>query len=412
MVNNLCNAYYAGRLIYRSLAASEREIRDAEHRELISEFISNSVFRDLVNDIARGLELTILDATMSGLVLAPASAESKFALKISDLKSNLEINQKVGLLLSQIVIAATFFPTTESLEDESYSAPPASLIDFRNNLESFLHRIKEAPSLERDDDGTIAAGWQFLLTLPQANPNSERAALNSLNGYVKTSINHLEQGGMLAIERKSMSDEQTLYAPTFRMRVHLREFALQQIYDLAKPGARTAEPQAATKSQVQTIELLADAQGLSKPEIEASPMQPDSQAQTKPEIEASPMQPDSQAQTKPEIAAAPMQPDSQAQTKPEIEITPLRSETDRLHQNEQERSAEKHEDSLITQVRETFKDNAAMASEGNQADQSGAVLTLRTSNNKTKRNALAEQLHINFTSSDSNDPAREENENA
>ncbi|MBK9276570.1 MAG: hypothetical protein IPM93_00175 [Candidatus Obscuribacter sp.] len=236
-MRELCTPYNAGRLLYCALSQAEREPGAGEYRELISEYISNVQFRSMVEDFARGMELTVLAVTLKGLVLAPSGADSRFAVRISDLRVGLDMKQKVGLLLAQIVIAATFFPTTDSLENDDFVPPPAALIDFRSNLEVFLHKVKEASAIVGDEDGTIAEGWQYLMTLPSSNPSSERASLASLSGFLKLSINHLERGGMLVVERKSLADERTLYTPTFRMKVHLREFALQQIYELAGSGA-------------------------------------------------------------------------------------------------------------------------------------------------------------------------------
>lgn len=235
MVQILSTPYNAGKLIYRALCLGEREIADSEHRELVSEYLSNPQFRQMVEDVARGLQLSILDSSRSGLVIAPTSAESRFAVKMSDFRSTLTPNQKAGLLLCHISVAATFFPTSGAIEDESYTSSPASVKDFSNNLLSFLHRLKEIGAVDRDDDGILLSGWQHLLTLPISNPDSERAGVGSLTGLLRITLGQMEKGGLVSIERKSMNADNTLYTPTFRLRVHLREFALQQIYELAQP---------------------------------------------------------------------------------------------------------------------------------------------------------------------------------
>jgi hypothetical protein len=239
MNKELATPYNAARLIHKSLTATERDNNDPEHRELMDEFSSNQTFRTMVHDFARGLELNVFEVGFKAIVLAPTSSESKFAYKISDIRGNLDAGQRAGLLIAHTAICAVYFPTSESLENDFYTPPPVSILEMRNSLNNLVIRLKENFEKGQPFDETIDQGWQHLAKLPPFKPNNERAALNSLHGFVKSSVNYMLDGKLLHLERASSEDDNSMYTPTIALKIHLREFLLPKLYELARPQLHT-----------------------------------------------------------------------------------------------------------------------------------------------------------------------------
>src|SRR6266480_835354 len=87
MPNEQADAYLAGRLIQWGLRVKERPALQAEYKELIDRLQDRSEFRVLVNQLADGLGLRILDWGDHGLALAPVG-DSPFALKGASFRPN------------------------------------------------------------------------------------------------------------------------------------------------------------------------------------------------------------------------------------------------------------------------------------------------------------------------------------
>lgn len=107
----------AARLAYKALHTSLAPANDLEYRELLALYRADPGFAAQVQDDAAGLELVILDASERGLIVAPASRESRFAVRMADIRLGLSAEQKAALLLAHVAVAAAFFPTTDALDD-------------------------------------------------------------------------------------------------------------------------------------------------------------------------------------------------------------------------------------------------------------------------------------------------------
>ena len=119
----------AARLTYKALHASLSPVNDAEYRELLALYRSDMTFQTQVQDVATGMELMVLDATDRGLIVVPTSRDSKFAIRMQDIRLQMTVEQRAALVLAHVAIAAVFFPTTAGLEDDNYTPPPCSVAD-------------------------------------------------------------------------------------------------------------------------------------------------------------------------------------------------------------------------------------------------------------------------------------------
>jgi hypothetical protein len=226
---------HASRLVYKALHTSLSPVNDTEYRELLALYRADPLFHRQVEDVALGMELTILDASeLSGLVVVPATRESKFAVRLSDIRSGMSPEQKAALVLAHIAVAAVFFPTTDVLDDDNYSAPPVSAGTCRDTLYALSRRLKEASDLPSDIPPELAPGWEAIAAMPVAIPAGQRASTASVVGVVKLALNQMTQNGLARVDREADDDASVMYTPTRRLRVQLRELALRRLYEMAQ----------------------------------------------------------------------------------------------------------------------------------------------------------------------------------
>lgn len=225
----------AARLAYKALHATLSPINDNEYRELLALYRADPAFYGLVQDVTQGLELTILDASeQRGLIVVPSSRDSKFAVRLSDIRSSMGLEQKASLVLAHIAVAAAFFPTTDGLDDDNYSPPPVSVGTCRDTLYTLARRLKESSELPTNIPEELAPGWEAIAAMPVAIPSGQRASVSSVVGIIKLALNHLAQNGLVRLDRDADDDAAVTYTATHRLRVQLRELALRRLYEMAQ----------------------------------------------------------------------------------------------------------------------------------------------------------------------------------
>lgn len=225
----------AGRLLYKALQTTLVPANDLEYRDLLAQYRADQLFAQQVSEFAQGLELAILDVSERGLIVVPASRDSKFAVRLTDIRSGLDIQQKAALVLAHVAIAATFFPTTDGLEDDNYIPPPGSVANFRDALHALAKQLETLDGEQLADiPPELAPGWRCITALMVSVPSSQRATINSVVGFIRLVLKNMREAGLVRIDRDSGEDDTETYTPTQRMRVQLRELALRRLFDLAQ----------------------------------------------------------------------------------------------------------------------------------------------------------------------------------
>ena len=224
----------AARLVYKALHTNLSPINDHEYRELLGQYRANPTFSAQVQDVATGMELQILDVSERGLIVAPTSRDSRFAIRMSDIRSGLDAAQKASILLAHVAISATFFPTTDGLDDDNYTPPPTSVSAFRDILYALARRLKESTDLPPDVPQELMPGWEAITAMPLVIPAGQRASANSLVGIIKLALGHMQANGLVRVEREAAEETSVTYTPTHRLRVQLRELALRRLFDIAQ----------------------------------------------------------------------------------------------------------------------------------------------------------------------------------
>ncbi len=177
----------------------------------------------------------VLEASDRGLIVVPSSRDSKFAVRMQDIRLQMTVEQRAALVLAHVAIAAVFFPTTAGLEDDNSTPPPASVAQCRDALHGLARRMKDA-----DADTTdmlrpeLTPGWELVTSMPVVLPGAQRASPNSVVGLVKMAFSNMQQSGLVRLDQDSEEDSSQTYTPTYRLRVQLRELAMRRLFDLAQ----------------------------------------------------------------------------------------------------------------------------------------------------------------------------------
>jgi hypothetical protein len=223
----------ANRLLYKALHLGLSPANDAEYRELLGKYRADGTFLEAVREAAIGLELTILDVSERGLIVAPSSRESRFSLRLTNLRQHLNGEQKVALAMAHLAISAVFFPTTDRLEDDAKTPLPATVGRFRDTLLSLVSRLADAETPDESAEALLP-GWELLKRLAPVNPKAARASPNSVEGFVKLALKQMTEYGLVRLERESEDEAQALYTAAHRLRVHLRELTLPRLFELTR----------------------------------------------------------------------------------------------------------------------------------------------------------------------------------
>jgi len=241
------DAQAAATLLAKALRPRLGSLRDAEYARLLNRWRADPAFRLLVESVAAGLELIVLEAGESALWVAPRDEDSLFAASLTEVREKLGDIDKGLIALLQVAIAASFFPTGRSLAATSGEPASATIEQICNLLLELCEQLKarHADDAELADAG-LREAWRAVLAKPLRQPESSRAALSSLEGMVRTVLSRLEDYSLL--KQESGSDG-AFWLPTPRYRAQLRELASNSIFakcvlvlapDVPKPEAPRA----------------------------------------------------------------------------------------------------------------------------------------------------------------------------
>ncbi|WP_254508162.1 hypothetical protein [Anatilimnocola floriformis] len=233
MPNEPADAYLAGRLIQWGLRVKERPALQSEYKELIDRLQDRSEFRTIVNQVAQGLGLRILDWGEHGLALAP-EGDSPFALKGASFRSNrADADERLLDGLVQVAIAATLFPTPQELEEDAVVARPPVVVD---EIDETLRRICESlaehakgnadPSAADVSAGVYEAWRVYQSRLSMQETRDERAAPRSTHRIIERNLVRLTELGCFVQQR----NEVPTFQATWRYHVLVKELAATTLY--------------------------------------------------------------------------------------------------------------------------------------------------------------------------------------
>lgn len=209
----------AAQLVGYGLQPRLRPAAAAGYADLVARHQSDVAFRDLVEHIADGLGLVVLDAdVVSGVVLAAAPG-SPFELRLADYRTNLSADDRLLHGLIHVAIAAYAFPTATSLSDDEVRH--ASVVDVERFLRAACERLAERHGDGNGERPDGAQAWQLYLRRQSARETADgRVGVSTTTGMVRYAFERLVAGGMAT--RTGAADHGT-YRLLGRYRTGVRE---------------------------------------------------------------------------------------------------------------------------------------------------------------------------------------------
>ena len=230
----------AARLVYKGLAIGQTPASDREYGELVRKYLADPGFRDLVHEVAEAMELILLDAVSEerGILLAPASRDSRFAWRLMDIKPGMEEHEKAMLVLVHLAIAASFFPSAESLEEANTLYYPIAFSTVRDRVMGMATRFSQAGREGEAVPEEIRSGWSYLADLPTRTPAERQVGMRSLEGLLKLAFTRLQEAGCVKLHEKGRGKSDAAYLATPRLAAQLREFALPHLLEIAQAALK------------------------------------------------------------------------------------------------------------------------------------------------------------------------------
>lgn len=198
------------------------------YADLVARHQIDVAFRELVEAVADGLGLAVLDADgVSGLVLA-ATEGSVFEQRLGDYRANLSADDRMLHGLIHIGIAAYAFPTSASLADDDVRHASVQAVEryLRTACERLRGSEGDGPADAAHDEAGQA--WRlYLQRQPVRDTADGRVGVSTTTGMIKYAFERLVAGGMAT--RTADTDGGT-YRLLNRYRTGVRELAATTAY--------------------------------------------------------------------------------------------------------------------------------------------------------------------------------------
>lgn len=192
-------AVEAGRLLAYGLQPRLRPARSEDYAALLRRYRDDVQLRTMVDGVAAGLGLAVLDADDYGLVLA-ATEESVFAWHLDNYRRDMGVEERLLHGLVHLGIAAYCYPTAESLDpEEERVVRTVSAAAAERDLRDTCQRLEER--LGGEDVPAASPELERALNAYLAQPATREAKIRARKttlAMVQFALDRLTQQGLLA----------------------------------------------------------------------------------------------------------------------------------------------------------------------------------------------------------------------
>jgi len=221
----------AARAIAFALQPRLLPARNPLYRELVNRYRQTDDFRQLVDGIAVGLGLYVLDASDHGIILG-ASSDSLFAYRLAEWRRRTGASSEERLLhgLAFLGTAAACFPQPRDLEESDVRYATVNSVErfLRTTCEELQRRLGDTDP--RDDQPELEQAWRiYLRRQPTRDTPDGRRGVSTTSAFIAAALEFLEEAGML---HRVSDEEGDRYRTTTRFRTQVRELAAREGYEM------------------------------------------------------------------------------------------------------------------------------------------------------------------------------------
>ena len=212
----------AATLIGIALNPKASPMQNKDYADLLRLMSDEPEFRKLVDQIAGGLGLRVYYADDYGCVLGVTDKDSRFALKLGDLREHFGGVDTGALIILMTVVIVAFFPTVEALDDDDYRNNEfISLDGIVDILNQYLtDASNRSESLDEEPDMMLAKGWRYLEKLPPTQPEIQRMNKGSREGLLRYVLHFFQEHDFVVIHEE---EHQIRATPKKRLRIQARQ---------------------------------------------------------------------------------------------------------------------------------------------------------------------------------------------
>ena len=158
----------AARLVGFALKPKVAQGSDPDYAALCGLYRTDDGFREVVERVADGLGLVVLDHTEQGLIVAPADAASPFAFRLSDYARGLDLRRRVLVGLVHLGVAAVCYPREADLEVDLVVRRSVAQVEalLRQACDAFADAAADDPAV--GEDGDVALAWREYRATPSS----------------------------------------------------------------------------------------------------------------------------------------------------------------------------------------------------------------------------------------------------
>jgi hypothetical protein len=219
-VNTATEAGKAAELVGFALQPKIARGADERYSELWSEYRTDEAFHDVVDAVANGLGLVVIDAPDQGLIMTPME-KSPFSFRLVDYQTGMDSTRRMLTGLVHLGIAAVAYPREADLEDDIVVRRRPEHVEryLRNACQALADATDHDPEADADEVEVLA--WRAYLAMP-ASVRSKKGgySANCTLGMITRAFKWMVDQGMA---RESAGTYQLLD----RYRVQVREVAGQ-----------------------------------------------------------------------------------------------------------------------------------------------------------------------------------------
>jgi len=199
---------------------------DWDYKDLIVRYEREVGFRDLVDGMADGLGLAIIDpgvnAPTTGLAVCCSDRNSPFAPTIDTYQLKVRHDYRPAIPLVHLGVMSYYFPNLQ--DDEEYSAKPGTPEQVMQHLRSIAVEMQAADRQLDMIPSTLRKAYQLVLDIPEVGEHDAdgRKGRTTLLGMVRAVMDQLVETNYL---RVSMESTEPVYQPRQIYHLYVRRYA-------------------------------------------------------------------------------------------------------------------------------------------------------------------------------------------
>ena len=218
---------------------------DRDYKDLITRYGRDVDFRDLVNGMADGLGLAIIDpgvnARNTGLAVCCSDRNSPFAPTIDTYQLKVRQDYRPAIPLVHLGVMSYYFPNLQA--EEEYSARPGTPEQVMQHLRAIAVEMQAADRHLDIVPSTLRKAYQLVLDIPEVGEYDAdgRKGRTTLLGMVRAVMDQLVETNYL---RVSTEGKDLVYQPRQIYHLYVRRYAggtMAKLLDQLRAGGNRGE---------------------------------------------------------------------------------------------------------------------------------------------------------------------------